>query len=192
MRLQPATGDARPGSRAAGLVESLPRRRSHSDAPIAMTALRIRTPCIGICSTTYGGDVCRGCKRFAHEIIDWNAYSEPQKQLVWERLTRLVEEVTAPRIAIFDPELMAQTLRSLGVRYHVDQSPAFGALELLRALGHQRVDLARFGIAVMPAWSGLLPGDLYRELNDEMLLRSEAAYDLHHGRARRLLQNWDN
>ena len=27
-----------------------------------------RTPCIGVCSTTYGDDICRGCRRFRHEI----------------------------------------------------------------------------------------------------------------------------
>lgn len=156
-----------------------------------MTALRIRTPCIGICSTTYGGDVCRGCKRFAHEIIDWNRYSEAQKQLVWDRLTMLVAAVVTPRLSIFDTDLLAQTLRSLGVRYHDDQSAAFGALELLRALGQQRVDLTRFGLAPMPAWSALSPAELYREITEDLLLRSEAAYDLQHGRARRLLQNWD-
>ena len=112
-----------------------------------MNAQRIRTPCIGICSTTYGGDVCRGCKRFAHEVIDWNRYSEEQKQLVWDRLTKLVIEVVTPRLAIHDIDLMSLTLRSLGVRYHLDQAPEFGALELLRALGHQRVDLNRFGVA---------------------------------------------
>lgn len=157
-----------------------------------MSELRIRTPCIGICSTTYGGDVCRGCKRFAHEIIDWNKYSEEQKQLVWNRLARLVTEVVEPRLAIHDEDLMMQTLRSLGVRNHIDQSPAFGAMELLRALGNQRVDLGRFGIAVMPAWMQLLPGELYREINDDLFTRAEAWHDVHHGRARRMLLDWDN
>jgi predicted Fe-S protein YdhL (DUF1289 family) len=156
-----------------------------------MSALRIRTPCIGICSTTYGGDVCRGCKRFAHEIIDWNAYSEAQKQLVWDRLARLAQEVVTPRLSVFDEDLMTQTLRSLGVRHHVDQAAAFAAIELLRALGHQRVDLARFGIAVMPAWQHQTPGELHREITDDLIIRSEAWYDLHHGRARRMLLNWD-
>lgn len=156
-----------------------------------MSSLRIRTPCIGICSTTYGGDVCRGCKRFAHEVIDWNRYDEDQKQRVWARLERLTAEVVAPRLAIFDASLLAQTLRSLGVRFHEDRSPAFGAMELLRALGHQRVDLARFGLAVMPAWEQATPAELYREMNDDLYTRAEAWFDLHHGRARRLLLNWD-
>ncbi|WP_317135104.1 DUF1289 domain-containing protein [Piscirickettsia litoralis] len=38
------------------------------------------TPCVGLCSTVYGDDVCRGCKRFYHEIIDWNQYDINQKQ----------------------------------------------------------------------------------------------------------------
>ena len=157
-----------------------------------MSTLRIRTPCIGICSTTYGGDVCRGCKRFAHEVIDWNAYSEDQKQLVWDRLTRLAAEVVTPRLTVFDLDLLAETLRSLGVRYHVDQSPAFGTLELLRALGHQRVDLGRFGITVMQPWQHLTPGELYREINHDLFTRAEAWYDVHHGRARRILLTWDH
>ena len=38
----------------------------------------IRTPCIGVCSTGIGDAVCRGCKRFTHEVIDWNGYSTEQ------------------------------------------------------------------------------------------------------------------
>lgn len=34
----------------------------------------IKTPCVGLCSTVYGDLVCRGCKRFHHEVIHWNGY----------------------------------------------------------------------------------------------------------------------
>ncbi|WP_226704400.1 DUF1289 domain-containing protein [Microbulbifer elongatus] len=46
---------------------------------------KVRTPCIGVCSTGIGDNVCRGCKRFAHEVIDWNAYSEEQRRIIAER-----------------------------------------------------------------------------------------------------------
>jgi predicted Fe-S protein YdhL (DUF1289 family) len=150
---------------------------------------RIRTPCIGICSTTYGGDVCRGCRRFAHEVIGWNSYSEEQKQLVWARLEHLVEEVAGAQLTVFDAGLLAQTLRALGVRFHEDRTPLFGALELLRALGSQRVDLGRFGVTALQERG--TPGELYRELSAEMLQRAEAWHDRLHGRARRLLENWE-
>ena len=48
----------------------------------------IRTPCIGVCSTGIGDAVCRGCKRFAHEVIDWNGYSQAQKEAIDARLDR--------------------------------------------------------------------------------------------------------
>ena len=50
---------------------------------------RRRTPCVGICSTTYGDLVCRGCKRFAHEIVGWNGYTVVQQQTVESRLRSL-------------------------------------------------------------------------------------------------------
>lgn len=146
---------------------------------------RIRTPCIGICSTTYGGDVCRGCRRFAHEVIDWNAYDEAEKELVWARLERLVVDVAGTRLSVFDADLLAQTLRAMGVRFHDDRTPLFGALELLRALGSQHVDTSRFGVTVLQ--DADTPGAVYRELNAEMLRRAEAWHDLMHGRARRFL-----
>ncbi|MCA4075779.1 DUF1289 domain-containing protein, partial [Pseudomonas kurunegalensis] len=36
-----------------------------------MSNKSIKTPCVGLCSTVYGDTVCRGCKRFHHEVINW-------------------------------------------------------------------------------------------------------------------------
>lgn len=49
-----------------------------------------RTPCIGVCSTTYGDFVCRGCKRFAHEVVGWNQFTEDQRAVAWDRLSLLL------------------------------------------------------------------------------------------------------
>ena len=65
------------------------------------TALR-RTPCIGICSTTYGDLVCRGCNRFAHEIVGWNGYDDRQRALVWQRLHRLLAQSVRAHLRIVD------------------------------------------------------------------------------------------
>lgn len=42
------------------------------------------TPCVGICSCTSQGDeICRGCKRTATEVRDWNTYTnETKKQII--------------------------------------------------------------------------------------------------------------
>ncbi|NCX93995.1 MAG: DUF1289 domain-containing protein, partial [Gammaproteobacteria bacterium] len=51
----------------------------------------IQTPCIGICSTVYGGDVCRGCKRFADEVVEWNGFDSDRKRAILDRLARFTE-----------------------------------------------------------------------------------------------------
>ena len=43
---------------------------------------RSSTPCLGICTTTFGDEVCKGCKRFAHEIISWPKYSENEREII--------------------------------------------------------------------------------------------------------------
>ena len=53
----------------------------------------VRTPCVGICSTGIGDSVCRGCKRFAHEVIDWNAYSHEQRLIIAQRLESFLAQV---------------------------------------------------------------------------------------------------
>lgn len=63
-----------------------------------------RTPCIGVCSTTYGDLVCRGCKRFAHEIVGWNGYQEHQRELIWERLHALLGQSVRVHLRIVDEE----------------------------------------------------------------------------------------
>ena len=47
-----------------------------------------RTPCIGICSTTYGDDTCRGCRRYREEITSWIKYSDSEKNIVNRRLEK--------------------------------------------------------------------------------------------------------
>ena len=47
-----------------------------------------RTPCIGVCSTTYGDDICRGCRRFRHEITSWINYSDSEKNIINRRLEK--------------------------------------------------------------------------------------------------------
>ena len=60
------------------------------------------TPCVGICSTTYGDLVCRGCKRFAHEIVEWNGYDEEQREQIRDRLDGLRDQVVAQYLAVGD------------------------------------------------------------------------------------------
>lgn len=54
------------------------------------------TPCAGRCSTVFGDNVCRGCRRFSHEVIHWNRYSEKEQLLVWKRLDQQIDKIIIP------------------------------------------------------------------------------------------------
>ncbi len=67
-----------------------------------MSGIMRSTPCVGICSTTYGDLVCRGCKRFSHEIVAWNVYNDDQRERVWHRLYALRDQATAVFVTVSD------------------------------------------------------------------------------------------
>lgn len=46
------------------------------------------TPCIAICSTSQGDDVCKGCGRSFAEVQHWPGMSAPAKRAVWLRITQ--------------------------------------------------------------------------------------------------------
>lgn len=52
------------------------------------------SPCIGLCSTTYGDAVCRGCKRTAEEVRDWNSYDDERKININRRLEESNDQAT--------------------------------------------------------------------------------------------------
>ena len=91
--------------------------------------LNKRTPCVGICSTTYGDLVCRGCKRFAHEIVQWNSYDATQQDAVRERLTRIRDEVLDALLICDDKSLFQVALADAGL---ADLDAKEGQYQLLR------------------------------------------------------------
>ena len=52
------------------------------------------TPCIAICSTSQGDDLCKGCGRTFDEVQHWPAMSAIEKRSTWRRIT---QEATAWR-----------------------------------------------------------------------------------------------
>ena len=45
------------------------------------------TPCIAICSTSQGDEVCKGCGRTFEEVQHWPAMTPAQKRSTWRRIT---------------------------------------------------------------------------------------------------------
>ncbi len=106
--------------------------------------LKKRTPCVGICSTTYGDLVCRGCKRFAHEIVQWNGYDEAQQDAVRERLQRLRDEVLEQVLLCNDPAVLQAAVTDAGLS---DLPPLEQQYQLLRFMVRREQPLASAGLA---------------------------------------------
>ena len=45
------------------------------------------TPCIAICSTSQGDEVCKGCGRSFEEVQKWTEMDATQKRATWRRIT---------------------------------------------------------------------------------------------------------
>ena len=136
---------------------------------------RSTTPCLGICSTTYGDDVCKGCKRFVHEIISWPKYSHDERALVNDRLEKFKVLILKDRFNILDQDLLQLKLKENAINYNNSMDPLTWIFDLLRAAGSQALDLQQFGIASLKSYDPTTIKDI---INKELLELSEA----HHGR----------
>lgn len=120
--------------------------------------LKKRTPCVGICSTTYGDLVCRGCKRFAHEIVEWNGYDEVQQDAVRERLQRLRDEALALVVDCKDDALLQAAIAEAGL---TDLDPMEQRYQLLRFMVRRGQNLASAGL-VMTSVTATMQAHSYR------------------------------
>ncbi len=138
-----------------------------------------KTPCIGICSTTSLGDpVCRGCKRYAAEVIDWNSYDERAKLAVLTRIEKLNTQILSAKFRIFSVPNLKLGLEQFKIPYDPALSPYCWLHNLLKK-GHSRIDsLEEFGVYVQPQFASLSMAQLSAMVEEEILTLSEA----HHQR----------
>lgn len=135
---------------------------------------RSTTPCLGICSTTYGDDVCKGCKRFVHEIINWPKYSMDERAIVNDRLEEFKVLILKERFKVVNKDLFALKLKENAINYNNSLDPLTWIFDLLRASGSQNLDLAQFGITSLQNFDFKTIKD---ELNNEMLELSKAHHE---------------
>lgn len=126
----------------------------------------VKTPCVGICSTGIGDSVCRGCKRFAHEVIDWNSYTHEQKLLISQRLETFLAQIVENMIQIYDEKLLLAQIKHQQIQFKQEQNPYCWVFDLLRAGASQIRNLADYGLALQPAWQGV-PLNIIRDNIDK-------------------------
>ncbi|CAA0118657.1 Uncharacterised protein [BD1-7 clade bacterium] len=111
----------------------------------------VKTPCVGICSTGIGDEVCRGCKRFSHEVIHWNGYDYEQKALIESRLVGLLTQIIRNKFEIVDEGLMRWQIDQQPIEVPLHRDLYCQAYTLIKAGASQISDPAEFGFRVLPA-----------------------------------------
>ena len=139
-----------------------------------MQKKRSSTPCLGICSTTFGDEVCKGCKRFAHEIVSWTKYSLEEREIINDRIEKLKIKILSDRFKVIDSELLASKLEEKAINFNHSLEPITWIFDLFRAAGSQTFDLSGYGIQSLKQFN---PKTIKDEINDELLELSEAHHD---------------
>ena len=139
------------------------------------SSARTRTPCVGICSTTYGDDVCRGCKRFIHEVINWNSFNPEEKESVWKRLEKLKTLIMQSKISIINEALMEEKIEELQLKINSDLNNLSKAFEIVKLTSKSFDDLNEFGIKIVNKEVSLT--DLKEEIEKELYDLSVAHFN---------------
>ncbi|MDC0071634.1 DUF1289 domain-containing protein [Gammaproteobacteria bacterium] len=135
----------------------------------------IKTPCIGVCSTVFGDEVCRGCKRFQNEVIDWNGYQDSQKIAVLSRLESLKTQIMESKISIVNKKLLQNQLDTLDIKYVIDDNPFCWVFDLLRQASQSIDSLQDFGVVLKDGAENNL-FELKKVIESELFSLSEAHF----------------
>ena len=148
-----------------------------SNSPRTMLHSPVKTPCIGVCSTGIGDSVCRGCKRFSHEVIHWNSYSQEQKRIIDERLAGFLSQCVSNKLQVTDQALLRWQLQVQNVRYTEHHDEYCWVFSLLKAGAGQIDDPREFGFEVDLRYRDLPLAELREQIDLEFLTLSQAHYD---------------
>ncbi|MCB1854171.1 MAG: DUF1289 domain-containing protein [Pseudomonadales bacterium] len=136
----------------------------------------VKTPCIGVCSTGIGDWVCRGCKRFAHEVIDWNSYTPEQKRVVDQRLAGFLSQCVSNKLRVVDNALLRWQLQVQQIEYRADHDEYCWVFSLIKAGASQIDDPLAFGFEVDMDYRELPLAQLRELIDREFYTLSEAHY----------------
>ncbi|MBC6906886.1 DUF1289 domain-containing protein [Saccharophagus sp. K07] len=138
---------------------------------------RIRTPCIGVCSTGIGDNVCRGCKRFAHEVIGWNSYTDAEREAIMQRIESLLTQVVENHIRVVDEKKLHEQMELQRVRMYPGLNIYCQAFEAIRAFGGKLKELEWIGCEAQLPYRTWSVAELKKAIDDAFFELSRAHYE---------------
>lgn len=144
------------------------------------------TPCVGRCSTVFGDAVCRGCRRYNHEVIQWNTYTAEQHAAVWVRLDAQLDQILIPMLPLANLDLVEHFIISKRIRMLDNASLGRKLYLALKFCEKQRQMAAESGLGIQskqvkPIWT---------EFERRILALGQASYDFAWLRADAMRQHY--
>ncbi len=138
---------------------------------------RVPTPCVGICSTGIGDDVCRGCKRFEYEVINWNLYSDSERAVIASRLESFLVTVVRHKLVVVDAQRLKLQLQHQQIAFNENQDPHCWVFALLKAGASQVYDLDAYGLSKTHLWQDATMVDIRNAIDADFYTLSCAHYE---------------
>ena len=143
------------------------------------------TPCAGRCSTVFGDAVCRGCRRFNHEVIRWNTYTAEQHTAVWRRLDTQLDQILVPMLPLANLIAVEQFVLSKRIRLREDATKGRKLYHALKLCEKNRHFTDESGLGIH--YKDVRP--LWQEFERRVLALANASYELAFLRADYMGQN---
>lgn len=137
-------------------------------------AASITSPCVGLCSTTLGDPVCRGCQRGDDEILDWFGLTGDEREARMAELDALREAVAGRFLRVVDAQCLEAQLLRYRIRFRPEQPALSRAVELLR-VGRTRIQaLPRYGLEPCEEAIGLDVAELHASISQALTEAAES------------------
>lgn len=132
------------------------------------------TPCAGRCSTVFGDSVCRGCRRFNHEVIRWNTYTPEQQSSVWIRLDTQLDQILVSMLPLANIQCVEAFVLSKRVRLREDASKGRKLYHALKLCEKNKSFTEESGLGIQ----SIHVKPLWQEFERRILALATASYDM--------------
>ena len=123
--------------------------------------------------------MCRGCKRFSHEIVDWNSYDDAQKETIWERLETFKKQVVGQIVRFKDQYRFQSAIEAQKIKEPEDYQAVY---LLLQRLARHSKTLSFAGLENVSPDFEIMEGEIdslltLQQIDKEIVTRSRAFYE---------------
>lgn len=123
-----------------------------------------------------GDAICRGCKRYAFEVIRWNGYTEVEKEAVLRRIEALTVQIMQDKFVILSEEKLQEGIARCKLPMNPSLSPYCWLHNLLKKGPIDTLVADDYGVIVTPPYRHFSLRALSELIDDELLVLCDAHF----------------